>query len=96
MIKEDWHLDKKVPITLVIMILFQTGGFVWWAATKSMEILELSHRTDKIETMNDQQGKLLEEFISRIGKIEERQLIQTEILTDIRSDLRSDRTRRNR
>lgn len=27
-----WHLDKRVPITLIVMILLQTAGAFWWAA----------------------------------------------------------------
>lgn len=27
-----WHLDKKVPLALILTITLQTGAFVWWAA----------------------------------------------------------------
>lgn len=30
--KESWHLDKKVPISLLIGLLIQTLVFVWWAS----------------------------------------------------------------
>jgi Tfp pilus assembly protein PilO len=30
--KESWHLDKKVPISLLIGMLVQVMGFVWWAS----------------------------------------------------------------
>lgn len=29
----QWHLDKRVPIALVVTIMLQTAGIVWWAAT---------------------------------------------------------------
>lgn len=29
---EPWHLDKKVPITLIIAIVAQTGAAFWWAS----------------------------------------------------------------
>lgn len=27
-----WHLEKKFPISLIVFLLFQTGGFIWWAS----------------------------------------------------------------
>lgn len=43
-IDEDraWHLDRKVPISLIFAILVQTGGFFWWAAsaTERLSVLE--------------------------------------------------------
>lgn len=29
----QWHLDRKVPIALILSIFLQTGGIVWWGAT---------------------------------------------------------------
>lgn len=29
MADSQWHLDKRVPISLIILILFQTGGLLW-------------------------------------------------------------------
>lgn len=33
MTQEDthWHLDKKVPITLILTILLHLGVSIWWA-----------------------------------------------------------------
>lgn len=28
----EWHLDKKVPIALILAVLTQSAGFVWAAA----------------------------------------------------------------
>ena len=28
-----WHLDKRVPITLVIVIGLQTSAAIWWASS---------------------------------------------------------------
>jgi hypothetical protein len=29
---EHWHLDKRVPLSLLAAIMLQTAGFGWWAA----------------------------------------------------------------
>ena len=43
--ENEWHLDKKVPITLIAAILGQTFGFGVWAAN-------LSARLDNLERQN--------------------------------------------
>lgn len=39
-----WHLDRKVPLALIITIAAQTGTFIWWAASLSerVNVLERS------------------------------------------------------
>lgn len=32
MTTEPWHLDKRIPIALIVTIALQTGMGVWWAA----------------------------------------------------------------
>tara|TARA_R100001591_G_scaffold104812_1_gene112593 strand:- start:94 stop:357 length:264 start_codon:yes stop_codon:yes gene_type:complete len=37
--QESWHLSKSIPITLLIMLGVQTGGFIWYMSSldKSVE-----------------------------------------------------------
>lgn len=35
MTEANWHLDKRVPISLILALLIQTGGMIWWAASLS-------------------------------------------------------------
>ena len=61
---ERWHLDKKVPLALVIMIAAQTIAAVWWAAS-----LDTRVRTAELWiTRNDK----LESRLTRIETILER------------------------
>lgn len=39
--ESGWHLDKRVPIALIVMIFVQTSGMIWWAATTSARVDEL-------------------------------------------------------
>lgn len=50
-----WHLDKRVPIALLLAILIQTGGGFWWAATTSERINNL----EKQATISAPQGERL-------------------------------------
>lgn len=36
--KEKWHADKRVPLALIVTILVQTAGIVWWAATTDSRV----------------------------------------------------------
>jgi hypothetical protein len=42
--ESNWHLDKKVPIAMILAIAMQTGGFVWFSARldQRVEVLERS------------------------------------------------------
>ena len=39
--EEPWHLDKKVPIALIMTAAAQLAGFVWWAATEDARVAGL-------------------------------------------------------
>lgn len=44
----QWHLDRKVPIALIVAILLQTGGIVWWGAAASERLNALERRADAV------------------------------------------------
>jgi hypothetical protein len=33
-----WHLDKRVPITILLAIAVQTGTWIWWASNASTRL----------------------------------------------------------
>lgn len=39
---EKWHVGKEIPIALILAMLLQTGGWIWWAATMSAKMDSLS------------------------------------------------------
>lgn len=41
-----WHLDKRVPIALIVTIAVQTAGIVWWAAQATERIASLERRVE--------------------------------------------------
>lgn len=38
---EGWHLDKRIPITLIIAIVLQTVAVVWWGARLDQRVTQL-------------------------------------------------------
>jgi selenophosphate synthetase-related protein len=36
--QQAWHLDRRVPIALIVALAVQTSGIVWWAANLSARV----------------------------------------------------------
>lgn len=36
-----WHLDKRVPVTMILAILFQAGAFLWWGSALNSRVAVL-------------------------------------------------------
>lgn len=59
--REQWHLDKRVPLALIFVILAQTAAAGWWLSNISARLLAvemwqsnnaaLERRLTRIETI---------------------------------------------
>lgn len=38
---QHWHLDKRVPIVLILALSLQTAGVIWWAATMTERVTNM-------------------------------------------------------
>lgn len=47
---EQWHLDKRVPVTMILAILIQGIGFVWFISSLSSNFDNLSIRVQQNST----------------------------------------------
>lgn len=50
---EPWHFDKRVPIALIVTLVVQTAGMVWWAATLSSRVEDQTRRLVALEGSRD-------------------------------------------
>ncbi len=76
--KESWHLDKKVPISLIVAILLQTGGVVvaFVDLKKDVEYLRVQVVTQR--DRDDRQDKTLNDVVVRL----EAQLVRMDTKLD--------------
>lgn len=35
---DRWHVGKEIPLALIFVLVVQTGGWIWWAATQSAKL----------------------------------------------------------
>lgn len=74
-----WHLDKKVPITIIAALIVQTGTFVWWASAQTAAIADHERRILLQERMGE--ARMTRDLAQegRLARIEEgiRALLET-------------------
>jgi len=80
--EKKWSVDRHIPITILLAILFQTVVWVWWVATFTTKT-EL-----RIATL-EQQTQHLNELPQRMSSLESQVTFTNQLLRDIRDDLRS-------
>jgi hypothetical protein len=85
---DPWHLDKRVPLALILALIGQTAGMVWWASG-------LSHRVDQHErqiTVLASEGRSYGVEAGRIrevlARLDERMAAQTDLMRRLESSLR--------
>jgi Tfp pilus assembly protein PilO len=63
---EDWHLDKKVPISILGLVFIQLLGFLWYVADirKDVELLKLGQTI--AENRDVRQDRIISESISML------------------------------
>jgi hypothetical protein len=85
--REPWHLDKKVPLALIMTMFLQTVGIIWWAASLSTRV---EHQERQIIALNTsdaqakQEARRIGEWLSRV---DERIAAQTEMLRRVEVSL---------
>ena len=47
--ENSWHLDKRVPIAMILTIAAQTLGAVWWAGAINQRMAAVERRQNLME-----------------------------------------------
>jgi hypothetical protein len=59
----EWHLDKKVPLALIVTLLLQSGAFIWWAA-------KADNRIDNLERTSALSAPVIERVVRLETKVD--------------------------
>jgi len=79
----DWHLDKRVPISLIIMIAVQSASAIWWASSVEAKIIEQQRASDLVTAYITKQTDNDKRTIEILARLDERVRQQSEMLATI-------------
>lgn len=51
-----WHLDRRIPLVLILTILVQSGAAVWWASNTDSRLAALEAMS---RDTSDQSGRII-------------------------------------
>lgn len=77
---EAWHLDKKVPIALIVVLVAQFLGGLWFMARLDARVEEQAARLSKTEAQISSIDREARDFGTRIARIEEKSSAMLAIL----------------
>lgn len=91
-----FHIDKRVPVALIVTIILQTAGAVWWAAgiqaaqeRASIDVNRIEKRVERFETLRD-------DLNTRVIHIEEKLVSLTDMSQIILRSIETPRSTENR
>lgn len=86
---ESWHLDKKIPIALIITIILNTGSFVWWMSSLDAAVDVLKRDQERIDIRLKESEQKNNGSSDRLIRLEEQVSQQTKMLERILVKLES-------
>ena len=86
--KEEWHLDKKVTLTLILAILINCASTIWWGAKLDSSVsnheIRITNTEADIKVVRDRESMLVE----RLARIESNLEFQSQVLREIKGSLK--------
>ena len=89
---EGWHLDRKVPVTIIAVLIGQFVGGLWFLSKLDSKIEEQAARLAKTEAQIFTIDREAREFGNRIARIEEKSSAMLTILQRLERVLDGRRT----
>ncbi len=85
--REGWHLDKKVPLSIIFAVFVQTAVLVLWASKLDSRVAAMEQNVSShniaIETLKGTQTAIT----VGLARMEERQIITAEGVKEIKARL---------
>lgn len=89
--KTQWHLDLKVTLTLIFGLFIHAASSIWWASQIDTNLkahaVRIEANAANIRDLESQGGGIREHLVS----IQKTQEFQTQMLQEVRSELRGNR-----
>ena len=69
--ESEWHLDKRIPIALVLGLLAQTAGLGWFAATLNTKVQTNTAEIERVDARLERARDGSMQRAVQLGRIEE-------------------------
>lgn len=76
----QWHMDKRVPVAMLIGLAIQAGAAIWWAAGITGQVAGNSDAIAQLAARSELQRSNIQAQAVLLGRIEEQ-------ITGLRADL---------
>ena len=83
----QWHLDKRVPISIIIAMLLQTVGMVWWAASLSSRVEQHGREINSLVADGRSYSAEASRIREVLARLDERMAAQTDLLRRVENAL---------
>lgn len=72
-VEDKWHIGREIPIAVLIVLLVQTGGAVWWASKMDSRIQTIADQFNRfdIERYTKEDARRDRELFSQMFKTNE-------------------------
>lgn len=73
--QEKWHVGKEIPIAVIVTLMAQTGGWIWWAATQTAKLdnlVVMMSEYKRDQYTKTEAAKDMQFMLSRISNTERR------------------------
>jgi hypothetical protein len=84
--ESKWRLDKHIPVSMLLAIFMQTGGFIWFAS-------QLESRVETLEQQRIEAREQTSNLPERITKLEVQQAYANQLLMDVLREMRENQKR---
>ena len=88
---KHWSIDRRIPLALIVTLLMQFGGFIWWFSSVESRLTMKEQRLTRVEQRLDDDQRSIATIGERLARIEERSNAQIDLLKRIEARL-SERT----
>lgn len=76
--KTQWHLNAKVPLSIIAAILFQSACFIWYGAKLDAKVQQTSEQVVVLQNWRDKQDDERLKIEAHLAVIDERTKNQSE------------------
>lgn len=87
--RAEWHLDRRVTLSLIAALLFHGAATLWWAARLTSQVEAQGNRIAELDRDAREQRSAARVIDDRLARLEEQSKQSAEVLREIRRLLAS-------